>query len=146
MTEATAVEVEGRVANQIGNRGFFAVVRVRFKSDSASSVTVASDAEDSYGGNEWPAAARFGAALGMAVAEVTGHCRVTGVRGMLVDTNSTLMAIAAMKAVWAAVEFQPTAELVAKVETCVYESRRLSLEQLKAAFGGTGSEDAVNIR
>jgi len=129
--------VEGRVVKQIGAHGYFAAVRLRFEvgPDCAVLFEIAAGG-DYHGKMGWNAAAAFGARLGMEVAKVSGFCHLTQIRGMICDTSPALVAIAAMQAVWIAVNFEPTTELTAQIETCIVEGHRLSLDELRTAIVG----------
>jgi hypothetical protein len=66
----------------------------------------------------------------MSLAEMVGTCTVTGVRGMVCDTSPALVAIAAVRAVWAASGFVPGPALAERVEACVVRGHKLSVDQL----------------
>ncbi len=131
-TEAI-VEVEGIVARQVGSHGYFAAVRVQHDSDSPHEIIVDAEAIDEYylrlGYGE---AAALGAALGYSLSGASGACVITHVRGMVCDTSPTLVAIAAIRAIWIATEFSPLANLASRVESCVMRGHSLSLDDLKA--------------
>ena len=131
-TEAI-VEVEGIVARQVGSHGYFAAVWLRHDSDHPNEVIVDVDAIGEYDRRlGWGEAAAFGAGLGISLSGASGAFVITHVRGMICDTSPTLVAIAAIRAIWIATEFSPLANLASRVESCVMRGHSLSLDDLKA--------------
>jgi hypothetical protein len=117
------VEAEGRFAQQTGGKGMFALVRVAYSPDdpAAPGVQLASEAE-----NPWLRAqglldaAVLGAEIGLRLAGAPGAVRVTQVHEDRVPRSTTPMgvAIAAVRAVWAAVRFVPGEELERRLDRC----------------------------
>lgn len=75
------------------------------------------------GYEDWKQGARRGVVFALDSARQT-HCHVavTKIRGMLTDTNPTIVGAAAMLATWEALEFTPPSELVARIEEQVFAS------------------------
>lgn len=131
MAESEPVEVEGRVAKQVGGCGYFALVRACVTPENSVSVKAEPSTLDDYDrGQGWLEAAEYGVPLGMELAAKTGCCKLIRVRGMTCDTSPALVAIAAMRAVWTATGFEPSIELAERAEECVLAGHRLSLDQL----------------
>ena len=129
MGQDKAPEFEGRVARQVAGRGHFAAAWVRYDPAVPPGATVAPDAIDSTY-PDWREGAAFGASLGRRLAECGGGFVVTRIRGMDIDTNPTLVAIAAMRALWLAVGFDPATKLAARIEACIPLSWTISLTEL----------------
>ena len=70
-------------------------------------------------------AAVTGAAWALKVAGAHATCRVTAINGMPCDTNPTLVAIAAARAVWTSLQFTPGKALIVEVEEAIMSSHRL---------------------
>lgn len=79
----------------------------------------------------WQAGARLGAAFALRIAGLTdARVRITKIVGMTTDTNPTIVAAAAARAVWAAAGFVPAAELLARFEAQVFASWQIDCEAL----------------
>jgi hypothetical protein len=128
----------GRFARQVGGRGCFGIVEVEIDPNSPITSILVQTHGDGFqsqgqiegvperGYEEW----KQGAVLGVAFALwTTGYpdCAVviTRIEGMTSDTNSTIVAAAAMDAVWNALAFTPEAALTAQIEQSVVASRSL---------------------
>ena len=123
-----------KIAKQIGGIGYYAMVTVSCTSadDSAVEVTVSPEAEDTFARREgWLEAARFGALTGMKLSERSCNCSVVQIRGHIVDTTPTLVALAAIMAVWSAVSFVPSAGMQKAIEETVLLCRKIPVEQLE---------------
>ena len=72
---------------------------------------------------EWAAAARVG--VDWAVRVVGIDCttvEVTSIRGLYMDTNPVLVAVAAAQGTWALLQYEPDAELLHRLEGAVRTS------------------------
>lgn len=115
----------GRVARQLGRVGFFARVSVEFAPQpSETAAPVCSFTEDVP--ETWKAAAIVGTAWGLEIAGIRASCRVIAINGMPNDTNPTVVAIAAARAVWSALRFKPSEALHTSVEEAVLSSHGIS--------------------
>ena len=129
------MEAEGRVARQVGGRGWYASVRLSLVPAAGSDVVLApSSANDWYRSEGWLDAAVAGAALGLELAGGAGRCSITSVHGMVCDTSPGVVALAAMRAAWAAVAFAPSEPLAAAVEGCITRGHQLSPEAVREAL------------
>jgi hypothetical protein len=125
---------EGRIAKQIGAHGYYACVTVRCQDIGTvpSPVTLDPSADDSwYRSQGWTNAALAGAALGLKFAGIAACCKVMRIHGMPCDTNSTLVAIAAIRAVWSAIGFAPDQELTDRMESLVLRRSELRVDDLE---------------
>jgi hypothetical protein len=97
-----------------------------------SCVTLDPSADDPWYRKEgWTDAAFAGVALGLKLAGTPAHCRIARIHGMSCDTNATLMAIAAIRAVWSALEFEPGDELSARLDTAILRRSEISVAKLE---------------
>jgi hypothetical protein len=112
----------GRVARQIGASGFYAHVSVECRAPLGALGPPACALDDDSVPRSWRSAAISGAAWALDIANARVICRITTIQGMARDTNPTLMAIAAARAIWTAVEFKPGDALLAKVEQAISSS------------------------
>jgi hypothetical protein len=62
------------------------------------------------------------------------------VHGMVCDTSPALVALAAMRAVWAVLEFAPSEPLIASVECCITRGHQLSPEALRVELAPSASQ------
>jgi hypothetical protein len=128
----------GRFARQLNGRGCFGIVEVEIETNSPiTSISVQTHGEGftsqgsiesvpKRGYESW----QQGAVLGVAFALWTaGHrdCRVviTEILGLTSDSNPTIIAAAAMTAVWDALAFTPEPALIARIERSVVASQSL---------------------
>jgi hypothetical protein len=127
-----AVEAEGRVAKQDGGRGWYASVRLSLVPAIGREVALApSSANEWYRSEGWLDAAVTGAGLGLELAQETGRCSITSLHGMVCDTSSAIVVLAAVRAVWAALAFVPN-ELMAKaIEGCISRGHQLSVDAVQ---------------
>jgi hypothetical protein len=136
------MEYEGKVVKQIGALGFYARVRVHVTcqeiGQQPSSITLDASADDSWlRSNVWLDAAQAGAALGLKLAVRSAQYNITGVHGMPCDTNPTLVAIAAIRAVWSALAFEPDEALAGRIETAIIRRSEISVADLEGELDGT---------
>lgn len=126
------MEAEGRIAQQVGGRGYYAKVNVNYESSPDTVVELAEEVlnNERYQKEGWLDAAIAGVRLGLLVARVTGNCSITRVHGMVVDTSSSLVALAGVKAVWQAVGYTPSPQLLERFDNCVLRSHRMITEAL----------------
>lgn len=130
----------GKVIKQLGARGFYATVQVMCEKNAqpSSSVTLDPSADDPwYRSQGWTDASLAGAALGLKVANRTAACSITRIDGMPCDTNSTLVAIAAMRAVWAAFGFTPDKVTSERLEGIILRRSEVSVANLERELGLT---------
>lgn len=130
---------QGRIAKQVGGKGFYALVNVMVADVASQSPTTTIDpsADDDWQRAEgWTDAAIVGAELGMKLARCSADCTITRVHGMPCDTNSTLVAIAAIRAVWAALGFLPDQAIDDQLEHFIAHRTELSVAQLQRKLGG----------
>jgi hypothetical protein len=127
------VDAVGRVAKQIGGHGFYASVSVSLTPAAKGHVELAPAADDEWQRSQgWSGAAVAGVTLGLELAGASGRCVVTRVHGMVCDTSPGLVALAGVRAAWAAVSFTPAPPLAEAVERCVLRGHQLSLGSLRA--------------
>ena len=116
---------EGKVAQQIGPVGFYARVWVECalrEGNPSRPVRVV----DEQAEVAWKSAAAAGATWALEIAGVRASCAVTRIHGMPCDTNPTLVAIAAARAVWTALQFIPDEAVAARVEESILASHRMA--------------------
>lgn len=130
-----------RFARQLNGRGCFGAVEVEIQPNSGPmSIAVQTHGEGFHsqgyiedvpeqGYESW----KQGAVLGVAFALWTmGYrscaVRVTKIEGLTSDTNPTIIAAAAMDAVWKALAFTPDPTTKAQIEQSVVESWNLPLD------------------
>ena len=76
-----------------------------------------------HGYDDWRDGARAGIAFALREAGATdARVCVHAIRGMTTDTNPWIVAAAAANAVWTALDFEPTPEVVARVDARVFAS------------------------
>lgn len=96
----------GQVARQKAQCAWFARVSVRLATeDGRGEVSLTEGPNRTF--EPWRKAARAGAEYGLRKADARHDCVVTEVQGMVCDTNATLVAIAAARAVWDALDDAP---------------------------------------
>ena len=130
---------EGKVAQQIGPVGFYARVWVECavrEGDPSRPVRVL----DVHAQEAWKSAAAAGATWALETAGARASCAVTRIDGMPCDTNPTLVAIAAARAVWTALQFTPGEAVAARVEECITSSHRISEGRLGPPFDAATDE------
>lgn len=135
MREATGDAFEGRFLCQRGGLGYAGQVTLVLDPRPArpgvevachgagySSQGTAEEATaDGY--TAWKAGARAGAAYALRCAGLHDHgVRITRIVGMTTDTNPTIIAAAAARAVWRAARFTAPPELLARLEARVLTS------------------------
>jgi len=134
------MEGDGKVKKQIGEHGYFAHVRVTCHDASGIPLSIAVDprADDPWHRREgWTDGSLAGAALGLKLAGSSASCTITRIHGMPCDTTPTLMAIAAIRAVWAALSFVPNEDLAEQLEACVLRSAEVSPAGLEKELART---------
>lgn len=127
-------EHEGKVAMQIGQCGFYARVWVRLNPANAATdlVTISAMAAEPHNVEEgWVDAAEKGVLAALRLSDSEVSFEITRIHGMPCDTNSTLVAIATMRAVWNAILFEPPPEIVARIETLISRSHELNFGDLE---------------
>lgn len=80
--------------------------------------------EDASAGRyeDWKAGARVGVEFALQVSNVTANVVVRRITGMITDTNPSVVAAAAANAIWNAVGFSPPADVIALMESVVFQS------------------------
>jgi hypothetical protein len=97
---------EGKVMRQFGARGYYARVYLRYAYDLVDEPRVCfAHGVDQV--SPWPEAAVVGARLALTMAGTPGRCTITRLHGHEPDTTPMLVAIAAFRAVWAALGSRP---------------------------------------
>lgn len=131
------MEADGRVMKQIRGRGYYASVRLTYEDAGGDGppAVLAPGVENAWD-REWFDAAVAGVALGLELARAPGRCTITRVHGMVCDTNPTLVAIAAVRAVWAAVSFDPDEATAQKIESCILRGHQMTPADLRRELGG----------
>src|ERR1051326_6339688 len=132
------MEGKGRVVKQIGSCGYYAEVDVGCNEagDQASTVAIDRRANDPWHRREgWIDASLVGAEIGMKLAKFCGTCSVRRIHGMPCDTTPRVVAIATIRAVWAALGFVPSESLAKKLEACVLQGE-LSPTELETQLAG----------
>lgn len=128
------MEGEGKVVQQIGQLGFYARVWVACQDECEplARVTLDAHANDPWQQSQgWTDAALAGAALGLRIAGRTMHCTVKRIHGMPCDTNPTLVAIAAIRAVWAALAFKPSETLAKRIDAAILRRSTITVASLE---------------
>lgn len=115
---------EYRIAKQLSDgRAFYARVRVNCRDsvEQTRNVLLAAEVEDRWQSHsqDWLEAAIVGASLGLEIADKQGVCVITDLHGHAVDTTPRVVAIAGVRAVWAAVSFHPDDDMAARLESCL---------------------------
>lgn len=105
-------------------RGRWLLARVTISCDGAGFVRQgAIEVVPAHGYDHWKAGARAGVEFALRTAGLTqAGVRVVRIEGLSTDTNPTLVAAAAARAVWLAAGFTPTSEVVARLEQRVLAS------------------------
>lgn len=115
---------EGKLRRQTRGCGYFAQVRVEVAATSGESrIEIALVDDPSYyaPANEWITGATHGAEFALRAAGARNVCvTVRNVFGTDCDTNATIAAAASAFAVWNALEFVPSPELLARIEEHVF--------------------------
>lgn len=130
------MDAVGRVAKQIGARGFFASVGVSLTPAAERRATLSLAAKGNRW-QEWSDAATAGVVLGLELADAFGDCVVTLVHGMDCDTSPGLVAVAGIRAAWVAVSFTPAPTLAEAIEDCIRHGHRLSPAAIRALLMGS---------
>jgi hypothetical protein len=131
------VDGVGLVAKQVGARGLYGSVSVSLAPGPGRNVTLSATAEvDGQRSQGWSSAAMDGVVLGLELAGASGDCIVTRVHGMVCDTSPGLVAIAGVRATWAAASFHPEPMLAEAVEDCILRGHRLSPAAVRAELTG----------
>jgi hypothetical protein len=119
-----------KIARQVDMRGWYAEVGLvcRGMELGPTTVTVSPAADFQADLSEWAEGAMAGAALGLDLAGTTAHCEITQLRGMVCDTDAVVVAIAAVRAVWQALGFQPPAEWSERIDSIMFRRYRIVAE------------------
>lgn len=88
----------GQVAKQTAQCAWFARVKVKLTAEEGGGVSLEVGLNQVFG--PWRAAASAGVEYGLRTADAHPDCLVTDIQGIACDTNATLVAIAAARAVW----------------------------------------------
>ena len=128
-TGTATMDGTGRVARQLGRVGFFARVSVECTSPPIEADPPACSFTEDVP-DTWRAAAIVGAAWALEIAGARVLCRITAINGMHNDTNPTVVAIAAARAVWAATAFRPSDDLRKQVDDAVLASHAVSEDEI----------------
>jgi hypothetical protein len=129
-------EYVGKVALQVGGRGYYASVTVTFQEGDTLSVVLDSAARLGHAPDDWLNAAIDGACVGAKLANRSGSFTISRVHGMECDTSPALVAIAAVRAVWLALPFSPNDELVKCVEGLITRGHELGVAEVKKKLCG----------
>jgi hypothetical protein len=153
--EITAGALEGKFFRQRGGLGYAAQVTVVLTGEEGVELACSGGGWRGQGAIEeasatshahWQAGARLGAMFALRIAGREVGVRVVKVAGMTTDSNPTIVALAAARAVWLAVGFTPSTELIKRFEAEVVTSWQRPydalprLEDLTAATAA-GSRD-----
>lgn len=83
------------------------------------------------GYESWKAGARAGVAFALAVAALpSARVTIDRITGLTTDTNPTVVGVAAAFALWRAVGFAPSAEIVARLEEAAFASWQRDPEEI----------------
>jgi hypothetical protein len=127
------VNGQGKIMKQVESHGYYALVDVTCieSGDQSSSATFSSSILDDWMASQgWIDAALTGARIGLHFACSSATCIITRIHGMPCDTNSTLVAIAGIRAVWDAINFEPDQPTADLLEQLILRSSRLSVGDL----------------
>lgn len=135
MHDATTDGVEGRFLVQRGGRGYAAKVTIVLdRTPAQPSIELACTGRGwssqgtpeevgAHGYATWKAGACAGVAFALRCAGLhTYGVRITRIVGMTTDTNPTIVAAAAARAVWRATDFTPPPALLARFDAQVLAS------------------------
>lgn len=128
-------EVEGRFARQKDGAGYAARVLIALQTDSkVPGITFCCAGEGWFaqgyledatadGYNDWKAGAKAGIEFALQVVQVSDvRVVVKRITGMTTDTNPTIVAAAAAKAVWSALDFEAPENVTQRMENLVFSS------------------------
>ncbi|WP_395146043.1 hypothetical protein [Armatimonas sp.] len=83
------------------------------------------------GYEDWKSGAQAGVVFALKVADQTMcHVQIMRIRGMLTDTNPTIVGAAAALATWEALEFEPPQEVITRLEEQVFSSWSLAWDAI----------------
>jgi hypothetical protein len=125
---------------QIGGRGYYARVTINCQETNEASSIGIEGSDEWHRSEGWIDAALAGVALGLRIAKKNARCVVTRIHGMPCDTNATLVAIAAIRAVWNALGFEPDQALANRVETAILRRSQISIADLERELSSAGKE------
>lgn len=127
------MEATAKIAKQIVGRGFCARVSMWCEPGTVGGPAISLSLRDDpyYRSQGWLDAAALGAELGAKIAGFTGSCILIDLHGMVIDTSSTLVAIAAMKAVWSCVSYEPSAKLAEVVDGLIPRFKGVTVDRLE---------------
>jgi hypothetical protein len=87
------------------------------------------------GYEHWKQGAKIGIEFALLTAQaVNCHVTITRIEGLTTDTNPTIVGFAAILAVWQALEFNPSREMIEKLENQVFESWNKPYDELPMFF------------
>lgn len=129
------MEAEGKVIKQVGGgRGFYALVKLRCADIGCNPTVVTlepSAVSEWYHREEFVVAAIRGVQFALALAGTSAQCTITRIHGMPVDTSQCTVTIAAIRATWLAVGFEPCKELTELLESILLKLPPLSLTEIE---------------
>lgn len=134
---------KGRIARYKKGKPYFAKCEVAINfSSEVSSVVVDCNGCGFYsqgyiesfpakGYDDWKQGAKIGAEFALLTAQaVNCHVTITQIEGLTTDTNPTIVGFASILAVWQALEFNPSREMIEKLENQVFESWNKPYDEL----------------
>ena len=129
------MEFQGLVLRQVDGRGFYSRVHLTYEKtpDGSSLVTPALPKEDDWEKAQgWYDAAIQGAQLGLTLAESSGRCVITYLHGHnTCDTTPDRVALAAVRAVWAALSFPLSEVMEQRIHDLILQTGNLTLLELE---------------
>jgi hypothetical protein len=84
------------------------------------------------GYTDWKAGAKAGVEFALSIAKILNcHVVITKIEGLdITDTNPTIIGAAAALAIWSALKFEPSKEVIHQLETVVFSSWERSHEEI----------------
>jgi hypothetical protein len=83
------------------------------------------------GYEHWKQGAKIGIEFALLTAQaVNCHVTITKIEGLTTDTNPTIVGLAAILAIWQALEFNPSREMIERLENQVFESWNKPYDEL----------------
>ena len=129
------MEAEGKVIKHVGGgRGYYALVQLRCIDIGCNPTVVTlepSAVREWYHREGLVDAAIKGVQIALALAGTSAQCTITRIHGMVVDTSQRTVAIAAIRATWLAVGFEPCNELTELLESILLKLPPLPLAEIE---------------
>lgn len=129
------MEAEGKVIKHVGDgRGYYALVQLNCTDIGCNStaVTLAPSAvREWYHEEGFVDAAIKGVQIALTLAGTSAQCTITRIHGMVVDTSQRTVAIAAIRATWLAIGFEPCNRLAELLESILLKLPPLSLAEIE---------------